>query len=112
MACGQFMAGALARLKAEAVDRDILLNACGAFAAIGRDHKNLGRVFIVLWRMPFRVGWPEPLHARLYPDLQKMGGLAGGRIELAVSHTSAGAHKLNLSRLKNTFVAETVAMRQ
>jgi hypothetical protein len=50
--------------------------------------------------------------AGLNPDLQKVCGLGGGWIELAMPHARSGAHDLNLPRSKDALISKAVAMRQ
>jgi len=50
--------------------------------------------------------------AGLNPDLQKVCGLAGGRVELTMPHATSRAHELNLTGTEDALISKAVAMCQ
>ena len=51
-------------------------------------------------------------HVRLDPDLEEMGRVLRGMVELAVQHAIAGAHALHVAGRNGTAVAHVVLVRQ
>lgn len=77
-------------------------------AAVGGDDQYFGFIFLGGVGMPFGIAGWEATFGRLNPDLQQAGRLGFGWIELAVVHSAAGAHQLDLSGFQHPSISHAV----
>jgi hypothetical protein len=92
----------------EPVDVRVLVDDGRVLPAVVGDHEHLGLGGVLRLGMPLCISGFHAALVREEPDLEHVGGLGPGGIELAVQDTFARAHELNLSRLEHALVSHAV----
>jgi hypothetical protein len=109
---GQRVGTAFAGLELEAPDTGILRDRGGAVTAVVGDHQHLGGLLLFRRVGPLRIAGLQAALVRQDPDLEQVGLLGRGRIELRVRHAGTGAHHLDLAGRDDRRVAHAVLVRE